>query len=125
VGTLNIHRASVGAPTLATDAGLTRVAQAKAEDMANRNYFSHCNPDNNFVWDTLGQWGLHYAAVGENMGMKTGDPRDSILQIGDLYNLQLNSPPHHAQIDMKQYDKVGVGTAMKGGRFYWVTVFGK
>ena len=59
--------------TLAYSASLARVAQYRAQDMLNRNYFSHYDPSTGqlaFV-GLLRLWGIPYSTAGENIAWST------------------------------------------------------
>lgn len=49
ISRINKLRASLGRGLLIADTDLTRLAQAKAEDMSDRNYYGHQDPDGNHI----------------------------------------------------------------------------
>jgi uncharacterized protein YkwD len=116
---INGLRAQAGVGSLASDATLTRLAQAKAEDMATNNYVGHTDSRG----DSIGglakrlqiaiKWG-----IGENVA--GGTVSIEYLQAG----LSL-SGGHRANMLKSSWTKVGVGLTIKNGKTTLVQVFGE
>ena len=105
--------ARVGEGSLAlTESGLLdEAAQAKAEDMAARGYFSHVGPDGEEPWVWLERAGYQYVYAGENLAVRFNDSKDVV-------DAWMASPAHRANIVKPQYTEIGVGLAdgtYKGG----------
>jgi hypothetical protein len=83
---------------------LTSAAQAKANDMAKRNYWSHVTPDGKQPWSFITAAGYKYEAAGENLayGFVTSD---------QVITGWMNSPEHRANILDNDYQDVGFATA--------------
>ena len=116
---VNDDRAANGLAPLSYSASLARVAQYRAQDMLNRNYFSHDDPATGqlaFV-QLLHLWGVPYSTAGENIAWST-DP--SMAAINTLF---VNSPDHRANILKAAYHRVGVGVASSGAKVMVVEVF--
>jgi uncharacterized protein YkwD len=116
---INQDRAANGVAALAYSGSLARVAQYRAQDMLNRNYFSHYDPSTGqlaFV-QLLHLWGIPYSAAGENIAWST-DP--SMAGINTMF---MNSPEHRANILKAAYHQVGVGVASNGAKTMVVEVF--
>ncbi len=116
---INQDRAANGVAPLAYSAALARVAQYRAQDMLNRNYFSHYDPSTGqlaFV-QLLHLWGIPYTTAGENIAWST-DP--SMAGINTMF---MNSPDHRANILKAAYHHVGVGVASNGAKVMVVEVF--
>jgi uncharacterized protein YkwD len=104
---------------LAYSASLARVAQYRAQDMLNRNYFSHYDPATGqlaFV-QLLRSWGIPYTTAGENIAWST-DP--SMAAINTMF---MNSPDHRANILKGAYHQMGIGVASNGAKVMVVEVF--
>ncbi len=117
VNLVNAERASQGLSSLATDAQLTKLAQLKAEDMAENEYFSHTSPTYGTAFDMMKTYGVFYAAAGENiaMGQKTAEA---------VMEGWMNSAGHRANILNSAYTSIGVGYAKSSeGVTYWVQIF--
>jgi uncharacterized protein YkwD len=116
---VNQDRAANGVASLAYSASLARVAQYRAQDMLNRNYFSHYDPSTGqlaFV-QLLHLWGIPYSTAGENIAWST-DP--SMAAINTMF---MNSPDHRANILKAAYHRIGIGVASSGAKIMVVEVF--
>jgi uncharacterized protein YkwD len=116
---VNQDRAASGVAPLAYSASLARVAQYRAQDMLNRNYFSHYDPSTGqlaFV-QLLHLWGIPYSSAGENIAWST-DP--SMAAINTMF---MNSPDHRANILKAAYHRIGIGVASNGAKIMVVEVF--
>lgn len=116
---VNQDRAANGVPSLAWSASLARVAQYRAQDMLNRNYFSHYDPSTGqlaFV-QLLHLWGIPYTTAGENIAWSTNP------SMGNINTMFMNSPEHRANILNSGYHRVGVGVASNGAKTMVVEVF--
>lgn len=83
---------------------LNAAAQAKAEDMAARGYFSHVGPDGEEPWVWLERAGYDYMYAGENLAVRFEDSKDVV-------DAWMASPTHRANIVKPAYQEVGVGLA--------------
>jgi uncharacterized protein YkwD len=116
---VNQDRTANGVAPLAYSASLARVAQYRAQDMLNRNYFSHYDPSTGqlaFV-QLLHLWGIPYSTAGENIAWST-DP--SMAAINTMF---MNSPDHRANILKAAYHRIGIGVASNGAKIMVVEVF--
>ena len=116
---VNQDRAANGVAPLSYNASLARVAQYRAQDMLNRNYFSHYDPLTGqlaFV-GLLRLWGIPYSTAGENIAWSTNP---SMAAINTMF---MNSPEHRANILNAAYHRVGLGVASNGAKTMVVEVF--
>lgn len=114
---VNKERSKYGLKALVLDNQLTSVANMKAQDMANNNYFDHTSPTYGSPFEMLQQFGINYRSAGENIA---GGQKTSQAVMEDW----LNSSGHRANILNANYSKLGVGF-YQGGKLgtYWVQVF--
>lgn len=100
----NKQRAANKAPALHINDKLNAAAQAKAQDMVNRNYWSHNTPDGSPPWSFIINSGYQYQKAGENLayGFITSD---------DAITGWMNSPSHRENLLDKDFVDVGFGTA--------------
>lgn len=103
----NQARASVGAPALTLDAGISSVARSWAQDMAAQGGISH-NPD---IGSLLDGW----LRLAENVGVGA--------TIAQVHEALLNSLSHYANLSNPVYSLVGIGVVSAGGRVYVVENF--
>lgn len=118
-GLVNQDRASNGVAPLAYSAALARVAQYRAQDMLNRDYFSHYDPVTGQLAfaQLLQQWGIPYRTAGENIAWSTNP---SMAGINTMF---MNSPEHRANILNPAFHQAGIGVASNGVKTMVVEVF--
>lgn len=100
----NTERAQNHVGNLAENTLLDAAAQAKADDMAAKGYFSHTSPDGRQPWDFIAKAGYDYQYAGENLAVRFNDS-------ADVMNAWMASPSHRANIVKAQYTEIGVATA--------------
>lgn len=100
----NSARNGEGAAALQLNSKLIAAAQAKAEDMANRNYWSHNTPEGNPPWIFVNNQGYAYQKLGENLAAGFNDEQAAI-------NGWLASPPHKENLMDTSFSEVGFGFA--------------
>ncbi|HSX44784.1 MAG TPA: CAP domain-containing protein [Candidatus Saccharimonadales bacterium] len=100
----NNQRNANGAASLSLNSQLDSAAQTKANDMVNRNYWSHNTPDGQEPWVFIQNAGYQYTKAGENLayGFTTSD---------DTITGWMNSPSHKANLLDTAFKDVGFGIA--------------
>jgi uncharacterized YkwD family protein len=109
---VNQERAKAGLAPLQFDSSLNKVAQAKAADMAQNNYFDHNSPTYGSPFDMMKQFGVSYRTAGENIAMGQRSPQEVMEQ-------WMNSQGHRQNILNGSFTKIGVGYV----NGYWVQEF--
>jgi hypothetical protein len=97
----NAARSSNGLAPLALNAQLNNSAQAKAQDMANKDYWAHVSPDGTQPWYFFDQAGYSYVRAGENLAY-------GFLTSQGAVDGWMNSATHRANI-LGDYADVGFG----------------
>ena len=114
---VNAERQKAGVSALTLSTKLTDIANTKAKDMADKNYFSHDSPTYGSPFDMLKHFGVSYSYAGENIaaGQKSAE---------EVMNSWMNSSGHKANILNKNYTQLGVGF-YRGGQYgtEWVQLF--
>ena len=114
---VNQERAKAGVPALKLSDKLTQIANTKAKDMADKNYFDHTSPTYGTPFQMLQHFGVKYSYAGENIaaGQKSAQ---------EVMNSWMNSSGHRANILNQNYTELGVGY-VKGGSYgtEWVQLF--
>ncbi len=100
----NQQRTTNGKTVLALNSKLNQAAQAKANDMATRNYWSHNTPEGNEPWIFINQVGYVYKQAGENLAYGFDNSNGTV-------NGWMNSPTHKANLLENTYADVGFGFA--------------
>ena len=111
---VNEQRAANGLALLTLSSDLSRVAQAKSQDMHDNNYFDHNSPTYGSPFDMMKAFGISYRSAGENIAMGYATPEAVV-------NAWMNSPGHRANILNSAYSQIGVGNVADGN--YWTQEF--
>lgn len=120
ISLVNHSRGLKGVPALRLHTALNAAAQAHANDMAARAYFSHNSPEGDTLQTRLATVGYNHSATAENLGLG----KTAIV----VYENWSNSPEHLANMVDRRFTDIGVGFA--GGLYqgvsatYVVVVFG-
>jgi uncharacterized protein YkwD len=100
----NGDRAANGLAPLAENSLLDEAANLRAQDMAQKGYFSHVTPSGQTPLDFLSQVGYKYQNVGENLGLNYEDA-------ASIEAAWMNSPEHRANLLLPQFTQAGTGFA--------------
>ncbi len=100
----NAARSANGVAALGLNGQLAAAAQAKANDMASRNYWSHNTPEGNPPWIFDNDQGYAYLKLGENLAAGFSDEQATI-------NGWMASPPHRENLLDPVFVDVGFGFA--------------
>jgi uncharacterized protein YkwD len=99
---MNDHRVSLGCAQQIWNHDVAAVAQAHSEDMVERDFFAHTNPDGDSPFDRLQNAAIPYSGAAENIAW--GYPTATAVLEG-----WLNSPGHKANIENCSLTEHGVG----------------
>lgn len=113
----NVERAAAGCAAVHVDERLVAAARAHSEDMAERDFFDHTNPDGETPWDRTSAAGYDWAAS-ENIawGYRTAEA---------VVAGWMDSDGHRRNILDCEVVAVGVGVADSSRGPYWTQVFGR
>lgn len=100
----NTRRNQANVPALTENAQLDQAAQAKAKDMATRNYWSHDTPDGNPPWVFVTDQSYSYQKLGENLAAGFDNEQAAI-------NGWMGSPHHRENLLDTSFSQVGFGVA--------------
>ena len=100
----NTERQQNNLGVLTENSELDQAAQAKAEDMAIKGYFSHVSPSGETPWTWIEAAGYAYHYAGENLAMQFADSRAVVTA-------WMASPTHRANLLGPQYTSIGIGVA--------------
>lgn len=100
----NSQRGADHEPGLVLNDQLSAAAQAKANDMAAKDYWAHNSPDGRTPWSFITAAGYHYQMAGENLAYGFTNAADAVAG-------WMNSPTHRANILNASYKDVGFGVA--------------
>lgn len=100
----NAQRANNGSPALSSNGLLSAAAQAKANDMVARDYWSHNTPDGQEPWIFIDAQGYNYTKAGENLAYGFSTSSETVIG-------WMNSPSHKANLLDTAFSEVGFGFA--------------
>ncbi len=100
----NTERTRSHLPALALNEQLDKAAQAKAKDMAVRNYWSHDTPDGNQPWVFVADQNYIYQKLGENLATGFDSEQSTV-------NGWMASKSHKENLLDPSFSEVGFGTA--------------
>lgn len=100
----NEERAAQDLPALSANALLTRAAQMKADDMAEKSYYAHVSPDGTIPPYWLNQVGYKYQIMGENLVIDR-------TRSEDVVSAWMGSHDHRVNILNPSFTEIGIGVA--------------
>ncbi|MHC4600474.1 MAG: IPT/TIG domain-containing protein [Planctomycetota bacterium] len=115
---VNQERAARGLDPLVANGILTQAARDHSQDMIDRDFFDHVNPDGLAPWDRAMALGYPSSFVGENIAAGYATPQA-------VMDAWMNSPGHRANILDPNFTEIGIGRRDGGSMgAYWTQVFG-
>ena len=111
---VNAERAAAGCRALVADPALAAVARAHSQDMRDRGFFSHENPDGLSPFDRAERAGI--SARAENIARGQKDA-------AAVMDAWMNSSGHRANILNCGLTRLGVGVAEGSGGPWWTQLF--
>lgn len=113
---INQDRKQQGLQELIWDPQVAAVARAHSNDMRERDFYSHTNPDGQTFFDRLNAAGISFRISGENLAVTSNfsDPAASANSEFLLHD------SHRANILNDRFLRAGVGVARSGNK-YWIT----
>lgn len=134
---VNNERQNYGLSSLRYDTNLADIARKHSEDMVNRHFFDHINPDGqdpttrakSVGYPCYKNFGSYYRdGIAENIGLT---PIGNVVGCGDVYSMEdiarccvscwMNSLGHRQNILESSYDKEGIGVAVSSDNKVYIT----
>jgi uncharacterized protein YkwD len=110
----NAFRGAYGLPALKWNDNLAAAARSHSEDMKNRKFFSHVNPDGLSPGDRIAAAGYKWRAYGENIFMTTFGI-EAALAVDEW----VNSSGHSKNMLTTTCDELGVGVSFTDVLTFW------
>jgi len=114
----NVERYYAGLPLVERNQQLDAVAERKARDIVERQYFAHESPDGVYAKDVAKEEGYSYISLAENLALGAFDTNKEIVQAW------MKSSGHRENILTSSFSDIGVAV-LKGeynGFSVWVAV---
>ncbi|MGW7070620.1 sigma-70 family RNA polymerase sigma factor [Streptomyces sp. NPDC054855] len=113
----NAERAKSGCGPLTLNSKLDDAAQGHSDDMAERDFFDHTNPDGEDPGDRVTAAGYKWTTYGENIAAGQRTP-------AAVMDSWMNSSGHRANILNCSFKEIGVGYRQGSGGPWWTQNFG-
>ena len=107
---VNEERVKVGVEPLVLNEKLMITAQERAEDMIERNYWSHVDPDGEWAWVLMHKIGYLYDHAGENLYRQANIDITTGLWDRHAVRAWMGSPEHRENI-LDDFNELGIGRA--------------
>lgn len=104
------------APARILDGTLTKIAQERANEMRDLNYFSHQSPTGRDFKFLLNLYRVNYTYAGENLAK-------DFTSMVETHKAWMASPTHRANIMNPNYHKMGIGFAQASSTLYVAVIF--
>ena len=121
------HKLDPKARNLAIDPELSKIARARAADMATKNYLAHAAPNGDTSASLLMEQDARWQGLlGENLAAQHYTKLGGVA-VNDFaqrfLDEWLKSPPHRDNMIFANYDHAGVGAAVNGDTVYVALLF--
>jgi uncharacterized protein YkwD len=117
---INERRDRKGLRPLRLDTRLARIARARSEDMIERDYFSHKDPDGKYARNFLTRARIKFSRVSEIIAWNRGS--DVLAAAEHALEMWMDSSVHRREILSKTHNYLGAGVATDGGAIKWTVV---
>ena len=121
---VNKERAKAGVPALSYNTTMEKYARIKSQDMGDKNYFSHTDPNGNYITTQMKADGVTYNAWGENIAY-IGGITDPTALANQFMTNWMNSEGHKKNILSTNFSSIGVGVYKIGDKVYATQEFYK
>lgn len=121
---VNAERAKAGVSKLSYNTTMEKYARIKSQDMGDRGYFDHKDPQGNLITVKMKNDGVSYRAWGENIAY-IGGVSDADALANQFMTNWMNSQGHRENILSKNFSSIGVGVYKSGNRVYATQEFYK
>ena len=112
---VNVEREKAGVATLTYSSTMEKYARYKSQDMGDKGYFDHQDPQGNLITVKMENEGVSYNAWGENIAYIGGVSDEAALATQFMDNW-MNSPGHKANILSVNFSSIGVGVYKIGNK---------
>ncbi|SFA95313.1 CAP domain-containing protein [Clostridium frigidicarnis] len=114
---VNEERAKAGVAALTYNSTMENYARIKSQDMGDRKYFDHKDPEGNLITVKMEKDGVKYNSWGENIAY-IGGVSDANALANQFMTNWMNSPGHRQNILSNNFSSIGVGVYKVGNTVY-------
>ncbi len=120
VGLINERRHRKGLRSLRVDSRLGSIARARSEDMVDRDYFSHEDPDGKYARNFLERARIKYSRMSEIIAWNRGT--DLLAEAEHAVAMWMDSSVHRHEILSTTHNYLGAGVATDGRTIKWTVI---
>lgn len=114
---VNEERAKAGVAPLSYNSTMELYGRIKSQDMGDRDYFDHKNPEGELITAQMQRDGVSYSAWGENIAYRSGITTATEVANSFMTNW-MNSTGHRENILSNNFSGIGVGVYNDNGTIY-------
>ncbi|MGL5352948.1 MAG: CAP domain-containing protein [Clostridium sp.] len=114
---VNEERSKAGMKPLEYNTTMEKYARIKSQDMGDRGYFDHKDPQGKLITEQMKKDGVSYNAWGENIAY-IGGTTDANKLANQFMTNWMNSSGHRANILSGNFSSIGVGVYKIGNTVY-------
>ena len=120
IALINERRDRKGLRPLRLDPRLAPIARDRSEDMIDRNYFSHKDPDGKYARNFLERAKIKFSRVSEIIAWNRGS--DLLAAAEQAVGMWMDSSVHRHEILSTTHNYLGAGVATDGGTIKWTVI---
>ncbi len=117
---INARRAKKGLRALRLDPRVARVARARSQDMIDRHYFSHRDPDGKYARQHLAHARIRFSRVSEIIAWDQGT--DLQAAAGKVVQAWMSDSVHRHEVLSTTHNYLGAGVATDGHTIMWTVI---
>lgn len=121
---VNEERSKNGLTPLSYNSTMEHYARIKSQDMGDRGYFDHKNPEGELMTAQMQRDGVSYNSWGENIAY-IGGVSDASTLANQFMTNWMNSSGHRANILSSNFNSIGIGVYKIGNTVYATQEFYK
>ena len=114
---VNEERSKNGLAQLSYNSTMEYYARIKSQDMGDRGYFDHNNPEGELITVQMQRDGVSYSSWGENIAY-IGGVSDTTTLANQFMTNWMNSSGHRANILSSNFTSIGIGVYKVGNTVY-------
>ncbi|SCJ96876.1 uncharacterized protein%2C YkwD family [uncultured Clostridium sp.] len=114
---VNEERSKNGLAPLSYNSTMEYYARIKSQDMGDRGYFDHNNPEGELITAQMQRNGVSYSSWGENIAY-IGGVSDASTLANQFMTNWMNSSGHRANILSSNFTSIGIGVYKVGNTVY-------
>ncbi len=117
IDAINARRDTRGLRAIRLDPRIARLARARSQDMIDRRYFAHRDPDGRYVSDHLRRARIKFSRSSEIIAWTQS--RDLQAAAAGVVDMWMSDSIHRHEVLSKTHNYLGAGVATNGNKVIW------